>query len=161
MPANDKTYRNSPVGALMDEYERVTEDLKNVLKVIDQQNYDAVVDPLTKDPDCISIKRIMNHVVGAGYGYSNLIRKLFGESFAQRKESYEVDTPQAACRELDDMLAYTVVTLENKWDVNLDDLENKIIKASWGQNYDFEQMLEHAIVHILRHRRQIEKFNVQ
>jgi hypothetical protein len=28
----------------------------------------------------------------------------------------------------------------------------------WGQTYDLEQLLEHAIVHILRHRRQIERF---
>jgi len=28
----------------------------------------------------------------------------------------------------------------------------------WGQLYDVEQLLEHAIVHILRHRRQIERF---
>ena len=30
-----------------------------------------------------------------------------------------------------------------------------------GQSYDAEQLLEHAIVHILRHRRQIEKFKIQ
>jgi len=28
----------------------------------------------------------------------------------------------------------------------------------WGPQYDLEQLLEHAVVHILRHRRQIEKF---
>ena len=27
-----------------------------------------------------------------------------------------------------------------------------------GEEYNFEQILEHAVVHILRHRRQIEKF---
>ena len=32
------------------------------------------------------------------------------------------------------------------------------IKSGWGQSYDIEQMTEHAIVHVLRHRRQIEKF---
>lgn len=39
----------------------------------------------------------------------------------------------------------------------------KKINTKWGQQYDVEQMLEHAIVHILRHRRQIKnaliKFN--
>jgi hypothetical protein len=28
----------------------------------------------------------------------------------------------------------------------------------WGPTYDLEQLLEHAIVHILRHRRQVERF---
>jgi hypothetical protein len=32
------------------------------------------------------------------------------------------------------------------------------IQAPWGPVYDLEQMLEHAIVHVLRHRRQIERF---
>jgi len=30
--------------------------------------------------------------------------------------------------------------------------------AYWGQRYDEDQILEHAIGHILRHRRQIERF---
>jgi hypothetical protein len=32
------------------------------------------------------------------------------------------------------------------------------MKVRWGPTYDLEQLLEHAIVHILRHRRQIERF---
>jgi hypothetical protein len=30
--------------------------------------------------------------------------------------------------------------------------------TSWGQLYDIEQLMEHAIVHVLRHRRQIEQY---
>jgi hypothetical protein len=33
-----------------------------------------------------------------------------------------------------------------------------VIEARWGPRYDLEQLLEHAIVHVLRHRRQIDKF---
>lgn len=36
----------------------------------------------------------------------------------------------------------------------------KKIFTSWNQVYDIEQVTEHAIVHILRHRRQIEKFKI-
>jgi hypothetical protein len=32
------------------------------------------------------------------------------------------------------------------------------IPARWGPVYDLEQLLEHMIVHVLRHRRQIERF---
>ncbi|HEY5122872.1 MAG TPA: hypothetical protein VIK14_03975, partial [Ignavibacteria bacterium] len=35
---------------------------------------------------------------------------------------------------------------------------SKKMNVGWGQQYDIEQLLEHAIVHILRHRRQIENF---
>ena len=30
--------------------------------------------------------------------------------------------------------------------------------VKWRQQYDVEQLFEHAIVHVLRHRRQIERF---
>ena len=59
------------------------------------------------------------------------------------------------------MLTYTVTTLKNKWNFTFDEAVTNIIKTEWGQEYDFEQLLEHAIVHILRHRRQIERFLIK
>ena len=156
-----KIYREGPVGALMDEYERAAEELKNVIKTIDPKDYVAIIDNETKDMDCISIQTIMNHVVRAGYGYANYIRKQFGESWTERKEKYELNIPKLACEELDNMLTYTVDTLRSKWELTFDDVVKNIIKTQWGQDYDFEQLLEHAIVHILRHRRQIERFLVK
>ena len=154
-------FRKGPVGALMDEYERAAKELKNITMAIDQQDYVAIADRETNDPNCISIQTIMNHVVRAGYGYSNYIRKQFGDSFTESKENYELNTPQSACEGLENMLTYTVETLQNKWDLTFDEVIKNIIKTKWGQDYDFEQLFEHAIVHILRHRRQIEKFLIQ
>ena len=43
--------------------------------------------------------------------------------------------------------------------VTLEELDNnKKILVAWGQLFDIDQLFEHAIVHILRHRRQIERF---
>jgi len=42
-----------------------------------------------------------------------------------------------------------------------EEIESIIIPSRWGVTYNLEQLLEHAIVHILRHRRQIEKFMLQ
>jgi hypothetical protein len=39
-----------------------------------------------------------------------------------------------------------------------EEIVGTVIRSSWGVVYDLEQLLEHAIVHVLRHRRQIEKF---
>ena len=153
-----KKYRNGPVGALMDEYERATYELKNLLKNISQDNFIKIIDPDTKDPDCRSIQTITNHVVRAGYGYSNYIRRQYGDEWTERKQDYEINSPDTACRQLDKMLKYTIGTLNNKWDFTYKDLVNCKLKTTWGQDYDFEQLLEHAIVHILRHRRQIERF---
>jgi len=153
-----KTYREGEPGALLDEYERATEELKNLIAELSEPNYKAIADSVTKDADCVSIQTIMNHVVRAGYGYANYIRKQFGDKLVERNENYEVSTPTAACLQLDAMLAYTADTLSNKSELKYDELSKNIMKVSWGINYDVEQLLEHAIVHILRHRRQIEKF---
>ena len=47
-------------------------------------------------------------------------------------------------------------------DTELEQFDESLkIKSSWGQLYDIEQITEHAIVHILRHKRQIEKIKLQ
>jgi len=53
---------------------------------------------------------------------------------------------------------YTEDTLEGKWLMTDPEIMAVKIDAPWGAHYDMEQLLEHAIVHILRHRRQIERF---
>jgi len=154
-------FREGQVGALMDEYERAARELKIVVKLVDQDNYLAIVDHETKDPDCKSIQTIMTHVVGAGYGYANYIRNQFGDPVTETKRNFEIDTPESACSEIDFMLKYNIETLQNKWDMTDDDVMKNIMKVRWGPSYDLEQLLEHAIVHILRHRRQIERLLIK
>jgi len=56
-------------------------------------------------------------------------------------------------------LKFTYETFADIQDDELEEYDNaKKMKTSWKQFYDIEQMMEHAIVHILRHRRQIERF---
>lgn len=152
-----KTFRDGPIGALMDEYERAAKDLLRVLKKIPVEKYNCILDTQTKDKDCLSVETIMNHVVRAGYGYANYIRKQFHEDFTERNVHYDVSTPKLATAEVNKMLKYTEATLSNKWKISWRKLRSNIIVTNWGQEYDMDQLLEHAIVHILRHRRQIEK----
>lgn len=98
----------------IDEYERAADELKNALSGIDSHHFLAIVDPETSDPDCVSVERILNHVVNAGYGYANLIRKQFGDAFTEKIQAKPMQTAQDACLELDQMLHYTAETLENK-----------------------------------------------
>jgi len=154
----EKEYRPGPVGALMDEYERAVDELKNIVKAIATDRFAKVVDPNTTDPDCRSLQTIVNHVVESGYGYAIYIRKQFGDSWVERKQPRDLTTPETACRQLDNMVAYTIKTLENKWGLTFDDVMDNKMKTSWGAVYNLEQLLEHAIVHVLRHRRQIEMF---
>jgi len=61
-----------------------------------------------------------------------------------------------AITELDKMFEYHVATFENKWLMTDDEMMQTNIKTSWT-TYDLEAIIEHAIVHILRHRLQIQK----
>lgn len=153
-----KIYREGAIGALMDEYERAVIELQNLLQSIDTKTYVKIIDNQTKDADCRSIQTIMNHVVRAGFGYATLIRQKFKEPYKERQQYYTVDTPPLAIAELNKVLVYTEETLSNKWKFSWRKIRSNVIHTSWGQDFDVDQLLEHAIVHILRHRRQIEKF---
>jgi uncharacterized damage-inducible protein DinB len=153
-----KPNRKGPFGALMYEYERAAADLNLVLAAIPLAEYDAVKDAETKDPDCVSVKTIMSHVVRSGYGYSIYIRKQFGNEWKERRDNYELHTPVDAIAAMAGMLSYAAATLEDKWDLTFEQVSGNIIQVPWGQKYDAEQLMEHAIVHVLRHRRQIENF---
>lgn len=153
-----KVYRNGPVGALQDEYERATKEIIEVIKDLTVEQFVEIRDTETKDPDCRSIQSILHHLVHSGYGYANYIRKQFGNDLERRKKQYGVDNPKKAIEALDQMLKYHLATLEDKWDLSPKVMQENLIKTTWGQTFDLDQLFEHAIVHMLRHRRQIERF---
>lgn len=157
-----KKYRdNGAIGALLDEYEKAITELREVIQTVSQQELTVIVDKTTKDLDCISIQTILRHVVRAGYNYVIEIRKHLGEQleFAQPTLLQTIDQYQKA---LITMFHYNEKLFEDYPNITLEETEeqNKI-KAKWGQSFDVEQLLEHAIVHILRHRRQIERFLIK
>jgi uncharacterized damage-inducible protein DinB len=152
-----KIYRKGAVGALMDEYERAAAEYKNLIASLSQEDFTKIIDAHTQDPDCVSAQTISNHVVRAGYGYANYIRRQFNDALVERKEDYQLTDTKKAVKEMDNMLHYTVETLDKKWGMSEEQIMSNIIATRWGQKYDIDQLLEHAIVHILRHRRQIER----
>jgi len=151
----EKIYRPGAIGALMDEYERVALELKNLLSTISQEEFIKVCDTATKDEDCRSIQTIMKHVVRAGYGYLDQVCIFLGKPVSVH--NYHIYNVFHSIDELEKMIAATSETVAD----NLKMTEEKILatrmETRWGL-YDIEMMFEHAIVHILRHRRQIEKF---
>lgn len=151
-----QVYRKGGVGAMMDEYERAAAELKNVLTRVNEEQFNRIVDTETKDDDCRSIQTIITHVERAGYGYADYIRTAFGMPSA--KPELSPVRFSDAVKKIDAFLAYTVQTLDGKWEMNDEQIQNTRMVVRWGPTYDLEQLMEHAIVHILRHRRQIERF---
>ena len=101
-----------------------------------------------------------SHVVHAGWGYAGSIYQFRGNPF-NRPAKILRNTADEYIQDLDDVFAFTQNVLGSlKDDELLEYDETKKIKVRWGQTYDAEQLMEHAIVHILRHRRQIEKFKI-
>ena len=149
-------YRPGTIGSLLDEYERAVLHLKEVLENVTEENYIEIADTETKNEDCRSIETIMNHVVRAGYFYIRYIRgSLSMEVSEVAHTKFPLDNIEG---ELDKVIAETVRIFDGKWDEINKKMNSVYIDSSWGIRYNIDQMMEHAIVHILRHRRQIEKF---
>ena len=151
-----KSYRKGPIGALMDEYERAAAELERLIEQIPDDDFVRVVDSQTKDEDCRSIQTIMSHVVRAGYGYADYIREQF--SIASTRPQSRLLSRRESLEQLNAALRYTVETLDGKWEMSDEEITATVIKSRWGVVYNVEGLLEHAVVHILRHRRQVEKF---
>jgi uncharacterized damage-inducible protein DinB len=148
-------YRNGAVGALMDEYERAASDLRRLVERFDEEAFDRILDPRTSDENCRSVQTILAHVVFAGYGYADCIRGAL--AMEPRRPPKRLLSHREGLKEFDAMLRYTVETLDGQWELTDERIQGIVIQSRWGVTYDLEQLLEHAIVHILRHRRQIEK----
>lgn len=150
--------KKNAVDTLLGEYQNVITALQRVVSDVSYENLTAVVDPGTTNRDCKSIQTIVSHVVSSGYSYAGYIRKF---------KKIEDNRPGKMLRlsvaeyhnDLNNLMAYTCATFESIYDYELEEFDaDKKIKTTWEQVYDIEQMMEHAIVHVLRHRRQIEKF---
>lgn len=150
------SYRQGPVGALLDEYERAMDDLRSVVTAVSMREFETIADARTEDPDCRSIQTIVHHVVRSGYGYADYLREWLG-MLSERPE-IPMPTHKSFDRDLKGMLAYTEQTFAEQWDIDFEEAVARPIRVRWGQVYDVEQLFEHAIVHVLRHRRQIERF---
>jgi hypothetical protein len=152
----EKKYRKGGIGAVMDEYERAASELKNLVGKISESDYEKIFDDETKDDDCRSVQTIVSHVTNSGYGYANYIRDWF--SIPKTSPERRMLSQKDFSIEFEKMLIYTAETLQDKWEYSDAEIQKVKMIVRWGPQYDFEQLLEHAVVHILRHRRQIEKF---
>ena len=151
-------YRKGAVGALMDEYERAALELKSLVESVGAENYTRIVDAETKDADCRSIQTMMNHVVHSGYGYADAIRRKISMPFEPLGNERRQVSQGKIGGEIDKFLVYTVETLDGLWEMSYAELDRFVIERKADFSENLEQLLEHAVLHVLRHRRQIEKF---
>ena len=153
----NKNTRTGAIGALLDEYELALSNLHKVIQDISAAQLVTIADPDTPDENCRSVQAILGHVVRAGYNYAVQIANHRGASLP-RHEIILRDTVGVYREDLDKMFAFNEEVFKDIKDEELEEHDNsRKVHVSWGQAYDIEQLMEHAIVHILRHRRQIER----
>ena len=156
----DKTTRQGAIGALLDEYEKSIRELQSVTGNISTNDLTTIVDNKTTDANCKSIQTILAHVVSSGFSYASSICEL-KKMQPKRKEKILRFNVEEYKEDLNEVFKFTCDTFANITENELEEPdEAKKMKTSWGQSYDIEQIMEHAIVHILRHRRQIERIKV-
>ncbi len=150
-------YREGAIGALLDEYQRAISDIIQLVKTMSDKELVTVINPAIKDKNCISVQTILSHVVHSGYGYATSIHNLKGPVIIRPEKAFHA-TIDKYISDLENIIPYTENILEPFSDEDLEQFDNTLkIKTDWGQIYDIEQMMEHAIVHVLRHRRQLER----
>lgn len=147
---------NGPVAALMDEFERAARELIGLIGRITDEEFNAVRDEAADDPNCRSIATVTRHVVDAGYAEADEFRSAFGAESG--RPAIAPISREECLQALRGMVDYMAATLEGHWGMPPEENEACLITTPWGTVYTFEQLFEHAIVHVLRHRRQIERW---
>ena len=150
--------RPGPWGGVMDEYARAAAELCDVLESLPVDQF--LEERESPDPDTTSIRAIATHCVNSAFGYSNAIRRARGAEIDinGRIEKGALSSPDHVRPHLRAALHHTEQTLVPLQDADAETIIGLSFQSGWGQTYDPESILEHGIVHLLRHRRQIERW---
>lgn len=146
--------KNTMLIALIEEYRKSASAYKHIIETIPLSLFEKIIDHKTNDKDCKSIQTISLHIVHSGYTYASYLNAFNSRDWYEYDKS--IETPEIAIIEIDKMLNFTEKSLDGLWDKTNDEIESMKFKSRWKVTYDIEQLLEHAIVHVLRHRRQVE-----
>jgi uncharacterized damage-inducible protein DinB len=151
--------RQGIIGALLDEYQNVIDDLKTHIANLTDTELATIVDTQTSNKDCVSIQSVLTHIIWCSYNYVTMIDMHRNDAAANWTKRVTYSTIADYNAALDTAFEHNVRFFENINDSEMAQFapENKLT-TFWGQLYDYEQLMEHAIVHVSRHRRQIQKF---
>ena len=145
-------------GALMDEYARAAEDFCRVVERFDLTRFDA--ERPSNNPDTVSPRAICLHVIGAAHRYAHYIRKARAVDFVDRYEANpaRLRSPSDVRMLLTEGIVLTEETVEPLLQATEEEIQALSFTVRWGPQYDPEMILEHAVCHLLRHRRQLERW---
>ena len=145
-------YRSRAVRALVLLHE---EHLRRFLVVWSEARAASVVLPKTDDPNYASLETLLHHVLGAPRRYVIWMCEMLG---LPDPEIRVLPEPAALSREADSYMEHVL----EKWrssllDVDDDRLLTPEYPSRWQTRYCIDAMLEHAVMHPIRHAFQLEE----
>ena len=145
-------YRSRAVRALVLLHD---DHLRRFLVVWKQARAASVVLPKTDDPAYASLETLLRHVLGAAAGYMTWMCEVLELPDPQIRTRPE---PTALPAEADSYMEHVL----EKWrtplrDVGDDRLETPEYPSRWQTRYSIDAMLEHAVMHPIRHAFQLEE----
>ena len=160
------SFLNSPgrrgiFGALMDEYARAADDFCRVAEGLTADGFE-VVRP-QNEPETATPRAVCLHVVGAAYRYAYYIREALKLDFIDRFDADPalLTQPSDTRAQLAAAIRLTEETVEPIWNFDDQQIQGVSFVVRWGPRYDPEMLIEHAVCHLLRHRRQLERWNLR
>lgn len=151
-----RPYRPGALAALVDEYHRAAEEFGGVVEALSEEEFAYELYPADPTRAFRSIRTILRHVVASGYLYADYLRRHLGTPPVAPER--HLTTRADALSRMREMLRYSEDTLQGRWEMAGEEIESPQIVSDWKVVYSVEQLLEHAIVHLLRHRRQVERY---
>lgn len=111
--------------------------------------------PQTKDPDYQSLEHLLRHILGAARGYMVWICKQLELPDPEIKTVPELDRIAA---EADAYLAHVL----ERWRLPLANVSEEKFGphsfiSNWGEAFSIDSMLEHAVMHPIRHKFQLDE----
>jgi hypothetical protein len=152
MPSTAGAYRSRAVRALVLLHDQ---HLRRFLVVWKQAQNASVVLPGSGDPAYASLETLLHHVLGAARGYMTwMCQQLELPDPAIRLPP----EPTALAAEADGYMEHVL----EKWRTPLQDvgderLETPEYQSRWQSRYCIDSMLEHAVMHPIRHVFQLEE----
>jgi uncharacterized damage-inducible protein DinB len=143
--------------SVLDEYARAIREFEQVLLALPKERYDART--VLSDENFTAVRDILKHTIGAAHVYVDyLTDALDGTDRGYQKREFPYSNSSEALSSLWEAFDRMVDVLGRIKDWTDEKQEEIKFVTRWKQPFDIEQMLEHAIVHILRHRRQLERW---
>ncbi len=111
--------------------------------------------PRTEDPSYSSSEHLAGHVLRSARNYLVWI----GECVKRPVTDVDLDGDPVSVARKGGAFMNEVLEAWRRHLAALDDAElaPATFKSRWGEDYNIEQMLEHAVVHPMRHRVQLER----